>query len=56
MAAAVCPGVGFFVRPETVSPPQTTSGLAKDWHVAQIGDFNADGRDDILLRTTSGTT
>ncbi len=30
------------------------SNLAPGWHVAQIGDFNGDGRDDILWRNDSG--
>ena len=28
--------------------------FAPDWHIASIGDFNGDGRDDILLRNDSG--
>jgi hypothetical protein len=27
-----------------------------DWKIAQIGDFNGDGRDDILWRNNSGLT
>jgi hypothetical protein len=30
------------------------NGVATDWHVAGIGDFNADGRDDILWRNNDG--
>jgi hypothetical protein len=30
------------------------NGVALDWHVAGIADFNGDGRDDILWRNTDG--
>jgi hypothetical protein len=30
------------------------NGVSLDWHVAGIGDFNGDGRDDILWRNTDG--
>jgi hypothetical protein len=30
------------------------NGVSNDWHVAGIGDFNGDGRDDILWRNTDG--
>jgi hypothetical protein len=29
--------------------------LSTDWQVAGTGDFNGDGRDDMLLRYSSGT-
>lgn len=29
--------------------------LSNDWQVAGTGDFNGDGRDDLLLRNTNGT-
>ena len=30
------------------------SSLDPSWHVAEVGDFNGDGRDDIMWRDTSG--
>ena len=30
--------------------------LTLDWQIAAIGDFNGDGRDDILLRNSDGRT
>ena len=31
------------------------SNLSSSWHVAEIGDFNGDGRDDIFWRNDNGT-
>ena len=31
------------------------SSLATSWHVESIGDFNGDGRDDLLLRNDNGS-
>jgi hypothetical protein len=30
------------------------TGISTDWQVASVGDFNGDGRDDILWRNTDG--
>ena len=30
--------------------------VATSWHIAQVGDFNGDGKDDILWRDDSGHT
>ena len=30
------------------------ANVALNWHVAQVGDFNGDGRDDILWRSDTG--
>jgi Ca2+-binding RTX toxin-like protein len=32
------------------------AGVPTDWHVASIGDFNGDGKDDVLWRSDSGQT
>src|SRR6185312_5465884 len=31
-----------------------TNNLSRDWHVLGVGDFNGDGRSDVLLRHNSG--
>ena len=33
---------------------QTFDGAPTDWHVQGVGDFNGDGRDDILWRNDAG--
>jgi hypothetical protein len=40
----------FFSNHGTLNAP-----LAPDWKVAQLGDFNGDGRADLLLRNDNGT-
>src|SRR5256885_866465 len=32
----------------------TSAQVGTDWHVAGVGDFNGDGRDDILWQNSSG--
>jgi hypothetical protein len=32
-----------------------STNISSDWHIASIGDFNADATDDILWRNTDGT-
>jgi len=32
------------------------TGVNSDWHIDSLGDFNGDGRDDILWRDGTGTT
>ena len=34
----------------------TSQQTGLDWSIAAIGDYNGDGRDDILLSHTSGLT
>jgi hypothetical protein len=38
----------------TVNDANALTGVPTNWHVAQIGDFNGDGRDDILWRSDTG--
>ena len=44
------PGGGFFSNHAVAA-----YGLATSWHVDAIGDFNGDGRDDLLLRNDNGS-
>ena len=33
----------------------TNGNVGTDWHIVSIGDFNGDGRDDILWRNDDGS-
>jgi hypothetical protein len=38
----------------TVNSSNMSQLVSTDWHIASTGDFNGDGRDDILWRNDSG--
>ena len=45
---------GTWTAPQVLST-QAFANAPNDWHIEGIGDFNGDGKDDILWRHDNGT-
>jgi hypothetical protein len=47
-------GAGFAYSPAYASNVYVNGGVDTSWHIQAVGDFNGDGKDDLLWRNSNG--